>query len=691
MEASRRKKPRKFTPRMQTTLLLCFVAVVIAFLAMIWRLGYLNQTKGKTYSKKVLSQQTYVSNALEYKRGDIMDRNKTKLATSRLLYNVFIDPVKILSVEGGESATVEAITKCFDISAKEVTEAIEDHPKSQYQVILKDVSQDQVEDYKTYLEAEEERCKKEKETLAVVGVNFEKKYKRSYPLKDTACSVVGFASANNEGLWGVENQYNEQLNGVSGRSYGYYNANQKLERTVKAAQDGHSIVTTLDVNIQSIVEKKIDKYMNKTGANQVAALVMDPNSGEIYAMSSNVRYDLNNAFDLTQVYDKSQVDKWSEKEKSEKLNQMWSNFCVSYSYEPGSTYKPMTVAAALEENIVNNNSTFVCDGGQDVAGTYISCVSIYGHGTITLEQSLMESCNDVMMQLAAKMGSKTFAKYQNLFNMGERTGIDLPGETSGLIYKEDSLGPTELATCSFGQSLTVNMVQIASAFSSVINGGNYYKPHVAKQILDADGNVEETIDPILVRKTVSEQTSEYLREYLFATVDEGTGATAAIPGYSIGGKTGTAEKHPRGRGNYLVSFIGAAPMDDPQVVVYVIVDEPNVKDQAHSTYAQEVVRNIMTDVLPFLGVYKDEKAAKKAEAEQAQQQTTEVTAEEQAVETEEEEQQTTESTETEGEEPLTTEEQETVGEEPQVTEASETVSQSTETTTQAEQTSVPQE
>ncbi len=617
MREQRRKKKKKFTQRMQGTLLWCLIVVILIFFGLIIRMGYIHSEYGDKYSKKVLVQQTYVSNGIEYKRGDILDRNNTRLAISKLMYNVFLDPALILETEDGINSTAAAVAQYFEITEEEVRTKIENNPDSKYCVILKEQSKESVDAFNEMLTKEKARCKKEEEDLKIVGVNFEKKYKRVYPLNSVACNVVGFSSAQNSGLWGLENQYNEDLNGSSGRSYGYYTENETLKRTIKEAEDGHNIVTTLDVNIQTITEKKINKFMKSTGADQVAALVMNPKTGEIYAMASNVQYDLNNAFDLTQVYKESEVNKLSEEEKNELLNKMWSNICVSFGYEPGSTYKPLTVAAALEEGVATNNSSYVCDGGQDVSGTYIRCVSRYGHGAMNLKTSLMESCNDVMMQIVAKMGKSTFARYQNIFNIGRKTGIDLPGETSGLVYSEEKLGPTELATSSFGQSLTVNMVQIASAFSSVINGGNYYKPHLAKQIVDADGNVVENIEPVLVRKTVSEHTSDLLRQYLLATVEEGTGSTAALVGYSIGGKTGTAEKYPRGRGNYLVSFIGAAPMDDPEVVVYVIVDQPHVKDQAHSTYAQEVVHDIMKEILPFLGVYRDEKAVKKAKEEAA--------------------------------------------------------------------------
>ena len=269
----------------------------------------------------------------------------------------------------------------------------------------------------------------------------------------------------------------------------------------------------------------------------------------------------------------------------------------------------MTVAAGLEEGVIGQNDTFLCDGGQDVGGYRIKCVSIYGHGILTVEQSLMKSCNDVMMQIAAKLGIQRFAKYQKLFGMGQKTGIDLPGEAYGLIYNSDNMGPTDLAVNSFGQSYNCTMIQMAAAFASVINGGSYYEPHVVKQIVNDQGSVVRKIEPNLVRETISESTSEFIRHALFMTVDdeEGTGKAGRVAGYKVGGKTGTAEKLPRSAHNYLVSFCGFAPADDPQLLVYVVIDTPNLpgKEQAHSTFATEIFQKIMTEALPYLNVFPD--------------------------------------------------------------------------------------
>ena len=325
--------------------------------------------------------------------------------------------------------------------------------------------------------------------------------------------------------------------------------------------------------------------------------------------------------------DKEQKDlEEKANQKYQLLNDMWRNFCVSDTYEPGSTVKPMTVAAALEAGHINTTEGYYCDGSQTVvAGAKpIHCAKRTGHGMITLEGSLMFSCNDALMQIAAKMGYDDFVKYQRLFNFGLRTGIDLPGEsrTDTVVYyvgddapyENLKIGPAELATCSFGQGFNVSMMQVASAFSSCINGGYYYQPHVVKKIMDTNGGTIEENDGNLLRTTISEATSAKIKQYLYNTMygpvdpngNNATGKTARIAGYAMGGKTGTAQKIPRGNGNYLVSFIGYAPYDEPQVVCYVIVDEPNAAYQPTSSFAQKIWKEIMQKALPYLNIYETE-------------------------------------------------------------------------------------
>ena len=408
--------------------------------------------------------------------------------------------------------------------------------------------------------------------------------------------------------------------------------------------DGDSVMSTIDVTLQEIVEKAIDDFQEKytnnfregeAGSKTAAAIMMDPNTGEILAMASNRKYDLNQPYDLVAngIATQEESDAMTEEERLDKLNELWRNFCVSDTYEPGSTAKPITVAAALESGVVHDGDTFLCDGRQNVGGHEIWCAKKIGHGVIDLEGSLKFSCNDALMQIAAKLGEEEYSKYQNLFNLGLRTGIDLPGEarTDSLIYYAKDLAPsdnlamgaTDLATNSFGQNFNVTMVQLISAFSATINGGYYYQPHVVKKIMDSNGGTVKNVEPILLRRPISSKTSALIRQYLYATMygaqdangNNATGRAARIAGYAMGGKTGTAEKIPRDKTNYLVSFIGFAPADSPQVVLYVVVDEPNAPKQSTSSFAQEIWKNIMKQALPYLNIYPTEEIPEDMKAE----------------------------------------------------------------------------
>ena len=288
------------------------------------------------------------------------------------------------------------------------------------------------------------------------------------------------------------------------------------------------------------------------------------------------------------------------------LNKAWRNFIISDGFEPGSTYKTFTISGAIEDGALKGDETFFCGGNLKVADTTINCHNHSGHGQVNIEQSLMQSCNVALMQIAETEGRKTFAKYQEVFGFGKTTHVDLAGEAAGLVYPEEKLNPVELATSSFGQGLTVTMMQIGTAFCSVINGGNYYEPHMVKQIVDENGGIINNIEPTILRKTISSETSEFMRNALFEVVSNGTARKAQVAGYTIGGKTGTAEKLPRGNGKYLLSFIGFAPVENPQVVVYVTVDEPNVEDQASSGLGTIIAQSILQELLPYMNIYQSD-------------------------------------------------------------------------------------
>ena len=368
------------------------------------------------------------------------------------------------------------------------------------------------------------------------------------------------------------------------------------------------IISTIDVNVQGVLEQHMQKFQTDTGSENMGVIIMNPNNGEIYAMASSPGYDLNNPCDLSKYYSEDKLAGMSDKKKMEELNEIWRNFCISDAYEPGSTFKPITVAASLEEGTTSPSRTYVCDGYQKVGGSKIKCVAFSkgGHGTINICQALMESCNDALMQMGDALGGKRFLKYVNDFGYGQKTGIDLPGEATGKIFTEDTMRSADLATSSFGQSQTVTMVQMAAAFSSVVNGGYYYTPHVVKEIQNENGATVSEIETQPVHKVVTAETSKLLRSYLYKTVEEGTAKAAQVKGYKVGGKTGTAEKYPRKKKNYLVSFIGFTPVEHPEVVIYVVIDQPHVEDQAHSTYATEFASSVMGDVLPMLGIYKND-------------------------------------------------------------------------------------
>lgn len=599
----RRGKPKHFNRKMRITVFLVFCVCLFTFGVLLFKIYRINSKDGDRYRKEALSQQSYTNTVLNYQRGDVKDRNNTTLAVSVRKYDLVLEPRTLGKDEKKKQATVDAIAKTFGVASSVVEEVIQKKPNSMYEHIdsLKELPAKKVDKFK-------KQIKKDR----LEGVWFEEVYKRNYPLKTVGASIIGFMNSNNQGTYGVEEQYNSVLNGTTGREYGYFDSNMNLQRTIKEAKDGNSVVLTIDANVQKIIEDEIaDFQKNGTGAKTIAMMVMNPKNGEILAMASNSTFDLNDPQNLASMYSEQKIAAMTDKEKNENLLSMWSNFCVGSAYEPGSTFKPFTIAAALDENIISGKSTFQCNGVKKVVDREIHCSNRSGHGMLDLRHALMESCNAALMDIGLGLGRNKFSKYNKLYGFGQRTGVDLPGETSGLIHTKEELNPVELATSSFGQTQTVTMVQMLSGFSSLINGGNYYQPHLVKEIQNSNGDVVKTIDPVVVKRTTSEDTSSKLRSYLKSTVEAGTAAPAQVKGYSIGGKTGTAEKRPVSAKKYLVSFIGCEPAEDPEVAYYVIIDEPHVKDQAHSTYATEFSAKVMKRVLPFLGQYASSSQTKK--------------------------------------------------------------------------------
>lgn len=597
---------KKFPKRMQKKLVFLFMVIILAFVVLIARITYINASKGSKYTKIVLDQREYDSRTIPYKRGDIVDRNGTKIATSERVYNVILDVYVMLSKEEYIEPTIEVLEDCFDIAESEIRKAIEENPESRYVIMKSDV------DYKTaqkFNEIDED----DENYPNVKGIWLEDDYLRSYPYNTLASDVIGFTVSGNVGVLGIESAYNDVLNGTDGREYGYFSDDSTMERTVKASENGNTVVSTIDVTLQSIVEQCIlefneehrgEEREDEPGSKNTAVIIMDPNTGEILAMASYPNFDLNNPRKLPSVYTDEAWKKMSEEEQLEALNTVWRNFCISDTYEPGSTMKPFTVAAGLETGKLRGNETYYCNGYLHVGDWDIRCHLTSGHGTQTVTDAIANSCNVALMEIAQTIGVEDFCRYQHIFGFGKYTGIDLPGEaaTSALLYTPENMMDTDLATNSFGQSFNVSMIQMAAGFSSLINGGNYYEPHIVKQIQDENGTIIETQDPVLLRKTVSKETSEMLKTYMKATMEYGTGQSAAVEGYDIGAKTGTAEKLPRNNGKHLLSYIGYAPQENPEVVVYVVIDEPNVENQSSSSYVLELSRKIMAQAFPYLNI-----------------------------------------------------------------------------------------
>lgn len=629
------QKKQKFSVKMQKKLLWLFVFILIAFSVLIGRLYWITQEKGTQYQKQVLSQQRYDSTTLPFRRGDIVDTKGTKLATSEKVYNLVIDSYIMLYKEDYLEPTLQALGENFpDLDMTSIRQYVLSHPESSWYVPLRRLTYDQISGFQAA----------QLENKNIKGVWFEEEYKRIYPNGSLASDAIGYVTSDNQGMYGLEEYYNDILNGTPGREYGYLNEDSDLERTIKPAVDGNTIHSTIDVNIQGIVEKYLNQFNEENknatypgnGAENVGCIIMEVDTGNVLAMASFPDYDLNDTrntdpllgtikYEMVtnangyQVLTKTDtvitqevIDAMTEDELKVNLNNLWKNYCISNTYEPGSTAKPFTVAAALETGAITGNEHYFCNGSLEVGGHTIKCHSASwgGEGDVSVENSIAWSCNVALMRIAQALGADAFCQFQQNFNFGLKTNIDLAGEarTASLVYTTDTMKPVDLATNSFGQSFNVTMIQMITGFCSLINGGYYYEPHMVDKITNASGATVQNIEPRILKQTVSESTSDLIRQYCTSVVmgEGGTGHTARPAGYAIGGKTGTAETQPRKNGEYVVSFMGFAPADDPQIAIYVVVDRPNSQKQDNARYATVIVRNILTEVLPYLNIFMTE-------------------------------------------------------------------------------------
>ena len=572
-----------------TFILFVFMAILILLFG---RVIYWKTAHGAEFEQAVKNQQINrydLVNAAN--RGSILDRNEQVLAVSTAVYNVALDPL-LIAGEKDEKAAQKTFTTLCEYFPELKMEDL------QYHVAVNPTTNEiNTPSHWKYLVKNVERSVKEKlEKEKLLGVYFEQTSKRSYPLKSLACHLIGFNNT-----WGLEGYYNEEMTGIPGRSFILYQGADTVTYQDYAAEDGNTIVTTLDYTIQQYAEEAVAETMAQWPSENVASLVMNPNTGEVYAMASANKFDLNDPDEPLALSDETFAETWNtmaDEEKSEYLNKTWKNFCISDTYEPGSIYKPLVVAAALEEGVITKNSTFYCGGKITVADREIGCHLKSGHGMVTVEDIMAQSCNPGIIQIAQKLGPEKLYKYQREFGFGQKTGIDLPGEGEGLLHAESAIGPVELATIAFGQTFNSTTIQMATAFSALINGGNLVQPYVVSQIIDDDGSVVMEQDTEVVRRVISQKTSDYVRTALKATVDHGTAKKIAIPGYSIGCKTGTAEQGKRDKRSWTLTHMAYFPAENPQYLVFSVIHLPQDYADGVQTTAN-MTKQLMENIIKY--------------------------------------------------------------------------------------------
>lgn len=597
-----------------------FVITLLAFAGLCTRMLFITKDNNDSYQQKILSQQAYNSKTIAAKRGEIIDCNGTVLASSKELYNVILDVKAVLDEnEAKETSeysvnTIQALVNFFGADASAIREYMANVPESQYYVVKRGVTYEEMIRFESLTKKPKEG---EEETSLynkyVTGVWFEKYYVRNYPQNTLACDLIGFSLSSRQASYGLEDYYNNILTGTDGRRYGFLSDETTYEVTTIAAEDGDTLVLTLDSNVQMIVEKYLKNFAEEykdnartgLGAANIGCIVMEADTAAIKAMASYPNFDLNNPTDVSVLYtDEEVVQMEAEGTLRDAYDSLWKNYCIADTYEPGSVMKPFTVAMGLETGKVSGNESYNCTGSLKVGDYDIHCHNIYGDGYLDVTGAVAQSCNVALMHMVSRIGKNTFLQYQNVFNLGLKTNIDLAGEarTAGLVFNERTLGETELATASFGQGFNVTMIQMCAGYAALVNGGYYYEPHVVSKILSPSGTVVKNIEPRLVKQVVSSSTSDKIVQYCNAVVSDGTGWRAKPAGYRIGGKTGTAETLPRGNGEFVVSFISHAPADDPKYICYVVIDRPNVSVQEDAKYATIVSKQILTEILPYLGV-----------------------------------------------------------------------------------------
>lgn len=560
-------------------LVLMIVAILMVCILECVRLGVIMTVKSEYYMQKAdeLHQR---ERRIKAKRGRILDRNGEILAANEVVCTVSV----IHSQIDDEDKVIKVLAGELDMDVEEVTKKVKKVSSMEYikTNVAKDIG-DAIREYN------------------LSGVKIDEDYKRVYPYNELASKVLGFTGADNQGILGLEAKYDTYLSGTNGQILTLSDAGgieikgSREDRILPV--DGQDLYTTLDVNIQKYATQLAWETMVKKEAKQVSIIVMRPDNGEILAMANVPEYNLNSPYELN--YEPDEED--AQKDKMDLLNNMWRNFCINDTYEPGSIFKTVTATAALETGVVGLNDSFTCSGATVVSDRRIRCHKTTGHGTQDFTHTVYNSCNPAFVEWGRRVGTDNMYLYMGKLGLLAKTGIDLSGEAGTIIHKQENVGAVELATMSFGQSFQITPVQMLRAVSAIVNGGRLVTPHFGLYTGSSDGSVVNEFAYSTQDEAISSQTSETMKKILEGVVSEGGGTKAYIDGYSIGGKTATSQKLPRGSGKYISSFIGFAPADNPQVIAMCLIDEPTGVYYG-GTIAAPVVKTLYENILPYIGI-----------------------------------------------------------------------------------------
>ena len=561
------------------------IAIVMTAVFLMGRLAYLMVAKADYYNRAATGLHER-ERSIKAPRGRIYDRNGNILADNKAVCSVSV----IHSQIEDEEAVIQVLNEYLDKGELEIRKKVT--KVSSRELIATNVAKETGDQIRE---------------LNVAGIKVDEDYKRYYPYGSLASKVLGFTGADNQGIVGLEVWYNEILAGEDGSIHTVTDAKgielPNVKETRVSPVPGDDLVLSLDLTIQKYATQAALSVMEEKQAKRVAMIIMNPQNGEIYAMVDVPEYDLNQPFQLNM--DLAGYESVTDGEKMDALNNMWRNFTVSDTYEPGSTFKIVTATAALEAGTVSLSDTFYCPGYKIVEDRRIRCHKTTGHGSEDFRHALMNSCNPAFMTIGERTGATNLYQTYQKLGLFQKTGIDLPGEANSIMHKLSDIGPVELATMSFGQSFQISPIQFVTAAATVINGGNKITPHIGMKVVDAESQVMTELQYPVTQGAVGSETSATMRDLLESVVAEGGGSKAQIEGYRIGGKTATSEKYPRGTGKYISSFLGFAPANDPRVMAFVMIDEPTGVYYG-GTIAAPVIQEVFSNILPYLGIPKEE-------------------------------------------------------------------------------------